>query len=236
MRYSTRKMFATISTLSSLLVTVVTAHRFVSQSDTTPPSNLELPKRPISYSPPSQYPIITYQPRPDEPSLTSSTINIRSGLLEQPIPVTFSLSTHICMPLVSAIPYIISDIFQHLLSKYLDGVLFPVSSDQQMSPLPVYLGANITEQLYRSKFVVSLALKLSPLRDDLKRIETPKWRLIVRSIEESAQELDRGARRINGAGLGDMLVLEVNTEEINVLAEWRLWKVIDGLAVICHDL
>ncbi len=54
-------------------------------------------------------------------------------------------------------------------------------------------------------------------------------------LEQSAQELDRGARKRNGAGLGSVLVLEVDVEEVHVLAELRLWRVVDGLPVMCES-
>lgn len=223
--------------LGSLHTTVATAHRLASPPDTTPPrlsSYPKLPQRPISFSPPSQYPILTYPQIPNEPSPISGTINITSCGL-QPIPVTFSLSSQVCVPLIPEIPYIIPDLSQQLLSKHLDGISFPISSDPQTPPLPIYLVANITEQLYRSKFVLSLSLKLSPLESGLKVVTTPAWRAIIGLLEQSAQELDRGARKRGGAGLGSVLVLEAEMEEVHVLAEWRFWRVVDGLAVMCES-
>lgn len=139
------------------------------------------------------------------------------------------------MPLIPEIPYIIPDLAQQLLSKHLDGISFPVSSDPQTPPLPIYLVANITEQLYRSKFLLSLSLKLSPLESGLEGVRTPAWRAIIGLLEQSAQELDRGARKRDGAGLGSVLVLEAEMEEVHVLAEWRFWRVVDGLAVMCES-
>jgi hypothetical protein len=137
--------------------------------------------------------------------------------------------------LISELPYIITDLSQQLLSEHLNGISFPFSSDAQTSPLPIYLVANITEQPYRSKFVLSLSLKLSPLDSGLKGVWTPRWRSIIGLLEQSAQELDRGARKGDGTGLGSVLVLEAEIEEVHVLAEWRLWRVVDGLAVMCES-
>jgi len=51
-------------------------------------------------------------------------------------------------------------------------------------------------------------------------------------LEQSALELDR---KRDGAGLESVLVLEAEIEEVHVLAEWRLWRVVDGLAVMCES-
>jgi hypothetical protein len=147
--YLTLKMYTPIYLLSFLLVsphiTVATAHPLASPSDTTPrlPSYQKLPQRPISFSPPSQHPILTYLPTPDEPSPIRGTINVPSYGLHQPIPVTFSLSSQVCVPLISQIPYIIADLSEQLLSEHLNGISFPFSSDPQTSRLPIYLLANI---------------------------------------------------------------------------------------------
>ena len=63
----------------------------------------------------------------------------------------------------------------------------------------------------------------------------PGWRTIIGLLEQSAQELDRGARKRNGAGLGSVLVLEAEMEEGHVLAEWRYWRIVGGLAVMCES-
>jgi hypothetical protein len=177
---------------------------------------------------------LTSLPTPDEASYINGTIKVPSCGL-QPIPVNFSLSSQVCVTLISELQYIIADLYQQLLSEHLNGISFPFSSDSQTSPLPVYLVANITEQLYRSKFVLSLSLKLSPLESGLNWVRTPRWRSIMVLLEQSAQELDRGARKRNGAGLGSVLVLEVDVEEVHVLAELRLWRVVDGLPVMCES-
>jgi hypothetical protein len=220
----------------SLYITAVTAYHLASPSNTKPilPSYQKLPQRPISFSPPSQHPILTSLPTPDEASYINGTIKVPSCGL-QPIPVNFSLSSQVCVTLISELQYIIADLYQQLLSEHLNGISFPFSSDSQTSPLPVYLVANITEQLYRSKFVLSLSLKLSPLESGLNWVRTPRWRSIMVLLEQSAQELDRGARKRNGAGLGSVLVLEVDVEEVHVLAELRLWRVVDGLPVMCES-
>jgi len=54
-------------------------------------------------------------------------------------------------------------------------------------------------------------------------------------LEQSAQELDRGTRKRNGTGLGSVLVLEAEVEEVHVLAELRLWRVVDGFPVMCES-
>ncbi|KAH8897126.1 hypothetical protein GQ53DRAFT_506367 [Thozetella sp. PMI_491] len=202
----------------------------VSLRITVATANQELPQRPISFSPPSQHPILTYLPTPDDPSLIRSTITVYSG--GQRIPVTFSLSSQVCVSLIHRIPYIITDLSERLLSEYLDGISFPFSPDPQTSPLPIYLEANMTEQMYRSKFVLSLSLKLSPLESSLKGVGTPAWQSITGLLAQSALELDRIR---DGAGLGSVLVLEAEIEDVHVLAKWRLWKVVDGLLIMCES-
>ncbi|KAG4438031.1 hypothetical protein IFR05_006490 [Cadophora sp. M221] len=126
------------------------------------------------------------------------------------------------------------DLSQQLLTEHLDGIIFSVQSDTQTSPLPVYLAANITEQLYRSKYVLSLSLKLSPLDMTSEGIATSHWRSVIALLEQSAEELDRAAGKRNGAGLGSVLVLEAEIAGVGMLAEWRLWSVVNGLAVMCE--
>jgi hypothetical protein len=109
-----------------------------------------------------------------------------------------------------------------------------LSTGSKTTPLPIYLVANITEQLYRSKFVLSLSLKLSPLDSNLKGVETRKWQSIIGLLEQAARELDRDARK-RDAGLGSVLVLEADIEEVRIFSEWRLWKVVDGLVVMCES-
>lgn len=223
--------------LVSLHITAANVHRLASPPDATLhlSSYPKLPQRPISFSPPSQHIILTDFPTPNEPSLIRGTINIPSLGLQQPISVNFSRSPQACVPLIFEVPYIITDLSQQLLSEHLNGILFPFSSDSQTHAFPIYLVANITEQLYRSKFVLSLSLKLSSLESGLKEIETPRWRSIIRVLEQSARELDTDARKRDGTGLGSMLVLEAEIEEVHVLAEWRLWRVVNGLATICES-
>jgi hypothetical protein len=219
--YLTLKMYTSIYLLLFLLVslriTVATADQ-------------EPLQRPISFSPPSQHPILTYLPRPDEPSLIRSTINVSSR--GQQIPVTFSLSSQVCVSLIHQIQYIIADLSKRLLSEHLDGISFPSSPDPQIRPLPTYLEANITELVYVSKFVLSLSLKISPLESGLKGAGTPEWQSIIGLLEESALELDRNR---DGAGLGSVLVLEAEIEEVHVLAKWMFWKIVDGLPVMCES-
>jgi hypothetical protein len=137
------------------------------------------------------------------------------------------------MPLVPEIPYIITDLAQQLLDEHLEGISFPYSSSSLASP--TYLEVNITEQLYRSKFVLSLSLQLSPLEPGLEALETSKWRSIVGLLEESALEVNRAARKIDGSSLGSVLVLEAEMEGVHVLAEWKFWRIVDGLAEVCES-
>ncbi|KAE9366744.1 hypothetical protein N431DRAFT_350054, partial [Stipitochalara longipes BDJ] len=213
--------------LFSLSITVATAHRL--------PLYQKLPNRSISFSPTSQHPILTYSSSAEEPSYIRGTISVLSCGLDQPIPVTFSLSLQVCTPLVPRLPHIIKDLSQQPLSKHLDGISYSLSDDLQRSSLPIYLGANITEQLYRSKFVLSLSLKLSPLDSGFKGLRTPEWLSIIELLEQSVQEMDREAKERDGGGLGSVLVLEAEIEQVHVLAEWRLWRVVDGLAVMCES-
>lgn len=83
--------------------------------------------------------------------------------------------------------------------------------------------------------MLSLSLKLSPLESGLKEVETPGWRSIIVLLEQSAQELDRGARNRDGTCLGNALVLEAEAEGVHILAEWRFWRIADGVAVMCHS-
>lgn len=127
------------------------------------------------------------------------------------------------------------DLSQQLLSEHLAGIAFPAPSDTQSSPQPVYVAANITEQLYRSKYVLNLSLKLSPLDTSSTELATSQWQSIIALLEQSAEELDRAARMRNGAGLGSVLVLEAEIARVSVLAEWTFWSVVDGLAVMCES-
>ncbi|KUJ14058.1 uncharacterized protein LY89DRAFT_687327 [Mollisia scopiformis] len=113
------------------------------------PSNGELPLRPISFSSPSQHPIL--QP-PNDLSPSSGIINVPFCTLDEPIraiPVTFSISSQVCGPLLPNIPYIIADLSERLLEEHINGISFLSSTDAQTLSPPIYLGANITEQLYR---------------------------------------------------------------------------------------
>jgi hypothetical protein len=206
-------MYASIYLLPPLLFSLIAAA-------TTP--HRQQPQRPISFSPPSQHPILTSLPRPP----SGGTVSMPSYSSYHSVPVTYSLSPQLCLPMVPECPSIIEDLSQRLFSEHLNGLSFPYSSDPQSSPLPIYLVANITEQLYRSKFVLSLSLKLSPLKHGLKDVGTPRWRSIIGLLAQSAQQLH---------GCASVFVLEAEIEEVDVLAEWRLWRIVDGLPRICES-
>merc|ERR1711939_357409 len=102
------------------------------------------------------------------------------------------------------------------------------------SPLPVYLAVNITEQLYRSKFILGLSLRLVLLDTNPEEQVVVPWESIIAFLEQSALELDRAARKRNGAGLGSISVLEAQIVGVGVLAEWRFWSVVDGITTTCE--
>lgn len=54
-------------------------------------------------------------------------------------------------------------------------------------------------------------------------------------LEQSAQELDKGWKKRGSACLGSVLMLEAEMEDVHVLAEWRFWRVVDGVAVMCES-
>ncbi|KAH6721462.1 hypothetical protein BKA61DRAFT_590785 [Leptodontidium sp. MPI-SDFR-AT-0119] len=232
-------MSKSIYLLSCLLLSLRVAVASPSDATTSPlpppPAYSKVPQRPISFSPPSQHPILDHHPSSSEDTFAfRGTINVSSCGPDQPIPVSYSLSSQVCVPMIPEVPYIMNDLSQQLLSEHLDGIAFSVQSDTQPSPLPVYLAANITEHLYRSKYVLSLSLKLSPLDTTSKGVATSHWRSVIALLEQSTEELDRAARKRNSAGLGSILVLEAEIAGVGVLAEWRFWSVVDGLAVMCE--
>ncbi|CZT42593.1 uncharacterized protein RSE6_02520 [Rhynchosporium secalis] len=201
-----------------------------------PTTNLNAPQGPISISPPSQHPILDpYPPSSAKTLAFHGTINVFPGGPDHPIPVTYSFSSETCVPLILSIPYIMNNLSTNLLDEHLDGITFPSPSDTFTVSLPVFISANITEQLYRSKHVLSLSLKLSPLATTLEKLATSGWRSIVVLLEQSAEELDRVSRKRNGAGLGSVMVFEAEVAGVSVLAEWRLWSIVDGLAVMCES-
>ncbi|KAL2072386.1 hypothetical protein VTL71DRAFT_11729 [Oculimacula yallundae] len=230
-------MIKSICTISCLLLSLRIAVASPSGNTSPPPqlANSKGPQRPISFSAPSQHPIIdNYLPLRDETFAFNDTINVYPLGPDHPIPVTYSLSSHLCVPLISSTPYVMNELSTKLRSKHRDGITFPTASNTSTPSLPVFLAANITEQLYRSKFVISLSLKLSPLNTTLTEVPTSDWRSIITLLEQSAEELDRAARKRNGAGVGSVLVLRAEIASVGVLAEWRFWSVIDGLAIICE--
>ena len=83
--------------------------------------------------------------------------------------------------------------------------------------------------------MLAFSMKLSPLVSDVKVIGISKWRSIISSLELSARELDRQAREGDSGGLGSALVIEAEMEDVYVLAEWRLWSIVDGPPTICAD-
>lgn len=198
------------------------------------PSYSKFPQRPLSFSPPSQYPILYHQPSLNENLSFHGTINVSSYGLDQPARVTYSLSSQICIPLVPEVLYIINDLSRWLLSQDLDSTAFNILSDTPRSPLPVYLAVNITEQLYRSKFILGLSLQLVLLDTNPEEQVILPWESIIAFLEQSALELDRAARKRNGAGLGSISVLEAQIVGVGVLAEWRFWSVVDGITTTCE--
>ncbi|KAH7370008.1 hypothetical protein BKA65DRAFT_471250 [Rhexocercosporidium sp. MPI-PUGE-AT-0058] len=232
-------MIQSIYRIAYLLLSLRTAiaSPVISRQSAHPPSShSKAPRRLISVSSPSQYPILEDHTSSSE-LITAfrGTINISSCGLKQTIPVTYSLSSQVCVPMISGVPYIFNDLSQQLLSEHLDGIKFPLPSYTQTSSLPVYLAANITEQLYRSKYVLSLSLKLSPLDTTSRALAPSHWQSIIALLEQSAEELDRAARKRNGAGLGSVLLLEADIADVGILAEWRFWSVVDGLTVMCES-
>ncbi|PVH73705.1 hypothetical protein DL98DRAFT_519746 [Cadophora sp. DSE1049] len=205
-------------------------------SPTPPSAYSKIPYNPVSFSPPSQHPIPNHhQPLSDEASALRGTIEVFPSRPDQPIPVAYTISSRVCAPLISEVTYLMNDLMQQLLSERLAGFTFPIPSGAQRFPLPVFLAGNITEHLYRTRYVLSLALKLTPLKATLEEVMTTHWRSIVALLEHSTEELDRTTRNSNGAGLGSVLVLEAEISGVGVLAEWRFWNVVDGLAVMCES-
>jgi hypothetical protein len=128
----------------------------------------------------------------------------------------------------------ITDLSQRMLSDHLDK--FPFSLyDLTTRTLPIYLVANITELMYRSKFVLSLSLKLLPVESSLEEVGKPGWPAIIGLLKQSALELDRVVRRSYRAGLGSVAAIEADMDWVHMLGEWRFWKIVDGLAVICES-
>jgi len=191
-----------------------------------------LPQRPISYSSSSQQP---YIPSPDGRSYSRGKLDILSCDHSQKISVTYFQSSKVCMPLVPEIPYMISDLTRQLLTEHLEGISFPLSSGPLASVLPIHLEANITEQLHRSEFLLGLSLQLSALKPGLEGIQTSRWRSIMSLLEESAHEVNRGARKRDGSSLASVLMLEAQMEEVHVLAEWKFWRIVDDLAKVCES-
>ncbi|KAH7363996.1 hypothetical protein BKA65DRAFT_127200 [Rhexocercosporidium sp. MPI-PUGE-AT-0058] len=194
----------------------------------------KFPHRPLSFSPPSQHPIQNHRPTLNDDLTFHGTINVSSYGLNQPTLATYTVSSQICVPLVPEVLYIIDDLSRRLLSQYLDGIAFPILYETQSSPSPVHLAANITEQLYRLKFILGLSLKLILLDTNPEEQVISPWQSILAFLEQSAVELDRAARRRNGAGLGSVSLLEAEVAGVSVLAEWRFWRVVDGIAIMCE--
>ena len=88
-----------------------------------------------------------------------------------------------------------SDLSQQLLSEHIAGIPFPIPPGGQKFPLPVFLAGNITEQLYRTQYVLSLALKLTPLEETLQVVTTSRCRHHLQSLLERSQ-LERKTENI----------------------------------------
>ena len=69
----------------------------------------------------------------------------------------------------------------------------------------------------------------------MEKEETLGWQAIIGLLEQSVQQVNRVARQKNGAGLGSVVLVEADVEKVRVLAEWRFWRVVDGLAVLCDN-
>ncbi|KAK0101591.1 hypothetical protein ONS95_006754 [Cadophora gregata] len=194
-----------------------------------PPTYSKIPYNSVLFTPPSQKPIPNHhQPLPDDTLASHGKINPSPDHLSL---VKYTLLSKICYPLISEATYLMSDLSQQLLVEYLDGVAFPTSAG---TPLPVYIAANITEQLYRRQYVLSLALKLTPVEDGSDKVAPSDWRSIIDLVEQSVAELYRTARMMNAAGLGSLLVLEAEVAGYGIHAEWRFWSIVDGVAVMCE--
>ncbi|KAH7395635.1 hypothetical protein BKA64DRAFT_643453 [Cadophora sp. MPI-SDFR-AT-0126] len=206
-------------------------------ASTSPPSTYsKIPYNPVSLSPPSQHPIPNHhQPLSDEASALHGTIKVFPSHPDHPIPVAYTISSRVCAALVSELTYLMSDLSQQLLSEHVAGISFPIPSGPPKFPLPVYVAGNITEQLYRKKYVLSLALKLTPLEETMEVVTTSHWRSIMSLLEQSVKELARAARNSSGMGLGNVLVFQAETSGVALLAEWKLWSIVDRLAVMCES-
>ena len=189
----------------------------------------------ISFAPPSQQPILDHQlPSPDAIFAFRGTIEVSSCGPDQRVRVDYSLSSRVCGPLVPRILYLMNYLLQQLPLDIWDGTVSPTTSDTPMSPMPIYVAANITEQLYRSKFVLGLSLKMLLVDIGSNGLGVLHWQPIKVFLKQSADELDRIVRKRNSAGLGSVILLEAELAGVNVLVEWRIWRVIDGLTIICE--
>ncbi|KAG4417073.1 hypothetical protein IFR04_009779 [Cadophora malorum] len=202
-----------------------------------PPSTYsKIPHNPVSFSPPSQHAIPHHhQPLSNEDSALHGTVKVFPSHPDQPIPVAYTISSRVCAALISELTYLMSDLSQQLLSEHIAGIPFPIPPGGQKFPLPVFLAGNITEQLYRTQYVLSLALKLTPLEETLQVVTTSHWRSIMSLLEQSAKELAQDAREGSGAGLGSVLVFQAETSGIRLHAEWKIWSIKDGVAVMCES-
>lgn len=202
-----------------------------------PPSTFsKIPHNPVSFSPPSQHAIPHHhQPLSDEDSALHGTIKVFPSHPNQAVPVSYTISSRVCAALISELTYLMSDVSQQLLSEHIAGIPFPIPPGAQNFPLPVYIAGNITEQLYRTKYVLSLALKLTPLEETLEMVTTSHWRSVISLLEQSVKDLARDARAGSGSGLGSVLTFQAETSGVRLHAEWKIWSIKDGVAVMCQS-
>lgn len=125
--------------------------------------------------------------------------------------------------MIPSFPYLLIDLTNCLLEEYSDGIAFPPS----VSLEPVFIQANITKQIYRKKYVLSLELRLEPKKVGLEGTGDKWWRNIVEVVRDGILGVDREE------GMGRAPVLEGGVEEVQVRAEWRVWEVVDGEARVC---
>lgn len=155
--------------------------------------------------------------------------SIRGKTHTDQIPLTFTLSRRVCTPLIQDGANMLTLLSDQLLSEYPRGISFPPRLSHT-TPSPVKLEAGITQH----GFLVTLSLEFSPLTTGTKWLRGEKWEHIVDTLERSLQGIESAMRRKGRAGLGDVK-LEVEIEDVSVVADWKFWKVVGGKPVQCDD-
>ena len=218
----------------SLYITVDTSSAVMPPA-AAPPSYTKMPQNLISFSIPSQQHILDHQlPLPDDIYAFRGRIEVSSCGPDQRMRVDYSLSSQVCGPLGPRIPYLMNYLLQQLPLNFWNGTVLPTTSDARISPMPIYSAANITEQLYRSKFVLGLSLKILQLSSGSNGLGVLRWQPMKAFLKQSADDLDRTMRERHGADMGSVIVLEAEVAGVRLLVEWRIWRVIDGLTIICE--